>query len=436
MKDSNTLLYIEKLRTFGQNYGLFRTRRLLELLGSPEKDIKLIHVAGTNGKGSTSVMMGKVLEEHGYNVGYFNSPHLEDIEECIRINGENIKEKELVELFKEVMPLVDKVIEEGLNHPTEFEVLTCIMFKYLSNKKVDFGVIEVGLGGRLDSTNVITPIISLITQISLDHTNILGNTLSEIAKEKAGIIKYNVPVVCAIQESEVLNEIKSKSKLENASFTLLRKDDFELLEIINDYKIYQRVKVKFKEHSLELDLPLLGEHQIINLSLGIKALEVLEKKKYLQLDKDKIQKAIKSVHWMGRTEVLKSKPTILIDGAHNFKGIEALKNTIEKYFKYNKVFLVLGILKDKEVDKMVRYIVPIASEVFTLTPNSPRAMEGEDLKNIIYIYNKNVKAFSNYKELIEEVLKIAKEDDLIVFAGSLYMIGETRSLILNYKEEF
>ena len=166
MKDKDTLLYIEKLRTFGQNYGLFRTQRLLELMGNPEKDVKLIHVAGTNGKGSTSVMLGKILEEHGYNVGYFNSPHLIDIEESIRINNENIKEEELIELFKEVRPLVDKVIEEGLNHPTEFEVLTCLMFKHLANKKVDFGVIEVGLGGRLDSTNVINPIISLITSLA------------------------------------------------------------------------------------------------------------------------------------------------------------------------------------------------------------------------------------------------------------------------------
>ena len=298
MKDKDTLLYIEKLRTFGQNYGLFRTQRLLELMGNPEKDVKLIHVAGTNGKGSTSVMLGKILEEHGYNVGYFNSPHLINIEESIRINNENIKEKELVELFKSVKPLVDKVIEEGLNHPTEFEVLTCLMFKHLANKKVDFGVIEVGLGGRLDSTNVITPIISLITQISLDHTNILGNTLSEIAKEKAGIIKKKVSVVSAIQEEEALREIREKAKEEGSNLIILEEKDFRLLEVIKGDKIYQKVRIKDELKELELELPLLGEHQIMNLTLAIKALKTLEKEGYFKLDDKKIYEGIKNVKGM------------------------------------------------------------------------------------------------------------------------------------------
>lgn len=436
MKDKDTLLYIEKLRTFGQNYGLFRTKRLLELLGSPEKDVKLIHVAGTNGKGSTSVMLGKVLEEHGYNVGYFNSPHLIDIEESIRINNENIKEEELIELFKEIKPLVDKVIEEGLNHPTEFEVLTCLMFKYLSNKKVDFGVIEVGLGGRLDSTNVITPIISLITQISLDHTNILGNTLSEIAKEKAGIIKKKISVVSAIQEEEALREIKDKTKEEASNLVILEEKDFRLLEVIKGDKVYQKVEIKDELKELELDLPLLGEHQIMNLALAIKALKVLEKEGYFKLDDKKIYEGVKNVKWMGRTEVLKNKPTILIDGAHNFRGIEALKNTIEKYFNYNNLYLVLGILKDKEVEKMIKVIVPMATKVFTLKPNSPRGMEGKELRDIVYQYNKEVKYIGSYEETIKEVLSLAKEGDLVVFAGSLYMIGEVRSLILEYNSEF
>lgn len=430
MKDKNTLLYIEKLKTFGQNYGLFRTKRLLELMGNPEKDIKIIHVAGTNGKGSTSAMLGKVLEAHGYNVGYFNSPHLIEIEETIRINNKNIKEEEMVEVFNEIKPLVNKVIEEGLNHPTEFEVLTCIMFKYLSNKKVDFGVVEVGLGGRLDSTNVITPIISLITSISLDHTKILGDTIGKIAREKSGIIKSNIPVVSAIQEEEALKEIKDKAKKENSNLILLEERDFKLLEIIKGDKVYQRVRVKFGLGDLELDLPLLGEHQIINLSLAIKSLEVLEKEGYFKLDDKKIYKGIKTVSWIGRAEVLQTKPTILIDGAHNLKGIEALKNTIEKYFDYNNIYLVLGILKDKEVDRMVKVIAPMATEVFTLKPNSPRGMNGEELKEAVYLYNKDVKFIGSYKDTVKEVLSIAKDGDLIVFAGSLYMIGEIRSLIL------
>lgn len=186
MKDLDTLKYLEELRVLGSNYGLERTERLLELLGNPHKSLKLIHIAGTNGKGSTSAILGKILMEHGYKIGYFNSPHLYEIEETIRINEENIKEEEFITLINEIKPFVNQVVKEGFNHPSEFEVLTCIMFLYLYRQKVDFGVIEVGLGGRLDSTNVLTPILSVITSIGLDHMNILGNTIEEIAREKAG----------------------------------------------------------------------------------------------------------------------------------------------------------------------------------------------------------------------------------------------------------
>jgi len=428
MKDKETLLYIDKLKRYGQNYGLDRTKRLLELLGNPEKNLKLIHIAGTNGKGSTSAILGKILEEEGFKIGYFNSPHLEDLEESIRINNENISEEELVNLFNEIKPFVDKVIDEGYNHPTEFEVLTCIMFKHLYNENVDFGVIEVGLGGRLDSTNVITPILSLITSISLDHTNILGNTLREIAYEKSGIIKENVPVVSAIQEEEVLLEIEKKAKEKNTSLYLIKNSDFKLIDIINEEKIYQKVNINFENFDLTLKFPLLGEHQLINLTLALKAVYVLKKEGYIKINEDKILNAIKNVAWDGRFEIINNNPKVIIDAAHNLKGIEALKDTIDKYCKYNKLYLLLGILKDKEVDKMVETIAPIADKIYTLTPNSIRAMEGEDLRKIVIKYNKNVENLESYNNTIKEVLSFAKKDDLVIIAGSIYLIGDIRSL--------
>lgn len=428
MKDKETLLYIDKLKRYGQNYGLDRTKRLLELLGNPEKNLKLIHIAGTNGKGSTSAILGKVLEEEGLKIGYFNSPHLEDLEESIRINNENISEEELVNLFNEIKPFVDKVIDEGYNHPTEFEVLTCIMFKHLYNENVDFGVVEVGLGGRLDSTNVITPILSLITSISLDHTNILGNTLREIAYEKSGIIKENVPVVSAIQEEEVLLEIEKKAKEKNTPLYLIKNSDFKLIDIINEEKIYQKVNINFENFDLTLKFPLLGEHQLINLTLALKAVYVLKKEGYIKINEDKILNAIKNVSWNGRFEIINNNPKVIIDAAHNLKGIEALKDTIDKYCKYNKLYLLLGILKDKEVDKMVETIAPIADKIYTLTPNSIRAMEGEDLRKIVIKYNKNVENLENYHNTIKEVLSFAKKDDLVIIAGSIYLIGDIRSL--------
>lgn len=431
MKDLKTLKYLEELRVLGSNYGLERTERLLELLGNPHKKLKLIHIAGTNGKGSTSSIIGKVLIEHGYKVGFFNSPHLEEIEETIRINDENIPEEDLVYLLEEIKPYVNKVVEEGYKHPTEFEVLTCIMFLYLYRQKVDFGVIEVGLGGRLDSTNVIKPILSIITSISLDHTNILGNTIQEITNEKAGIIKEAIPVITCNQKDEALYIIKNKALLTKSKLTIVDSKDFVFLEIVNDDIPYQRVSVNFNNNKYTLDLALLGKHQIINLSLAIKALEELEKLNYIKVDINKLYKGVKNVKWKGRLEVLKKDPFIVIDGAHNIAGIEFLKSNIEEYFKYKNLYLILGILADKNVEEMVKIIAPLATEVYTVTANSIRATSANELKEVVLKYNNNCISFDDYNKAIQISLSKANKDDLIVASGSLYMIGEIRKKLNN-----
>lgn len=431
MKDLKTLKYLEKLRVLGSNYGLERTERLLELLGNPHKKLKLIHIAGTNGKGSTSSILGKVLIEHGYKVGFFNSPHLEEIEEIIRINDNNIAEEELVNLLDEIKPYVNKVVEEGYKHPTEFEVLTCVMFLYLYRQEVDFGVIEVGLGGRLDSTNVITPILSIITSISLDHTNILGNTVEEITSEKVGIIKENIPVITCNQKDEVTDIIKSKALLTNSKLTIVDLNEFNLLEIVNDDIPYQRVSINFNNNKYTLDLALLGKHQIINLSLAIKVLEELQNLNYINVEINKLYEGVKSVKWKGRLEVLKKDPYIVIDGAHNISGIEFLKSNIEEYFKYKNLYLILGILNDKNVEEMVKLISPLATEVYTVTPNSIRAASANELKEIVLKYNNNCIAFNDYNKAIQLSLSKANKDDLIIASGSLYMIGEIRKILTN-----
>ncbi|MBS6500268.1 MAG: bifunctional folylpolyglutamate synthase/dihydrofolate synthase [Clostridium sp.] len=431
MKDLKTIKYLEELRVLGSNYGLERTERLLELLGNPHKKLKLIHIAGTNGKGSTSSILGKVLIEHGYKVGFFNSPHLEEIEETIRVNDENIPEEDLVYLLEEIKPYVNKVVEEGYKHPTEFEVLTCIMFLYLYRQKVDFGVIEVGLGGRLDSTNVIKPILSIITSISLDHTNILGNTIEEITNEKVGIIKESIPVITCNQKNEAIDIIKDKALLTKSKLTIVDSNDFVFLEIVNDDIPYQRVSVNFNNNKYTLDLALLGKHQIINLSLAIKALEELEKLNYIKVNINKLYKGVKNVKWKGRLEVLKKDPFIVIDGAHNIAGIEFLKSNIEEYFKYKNLYLILGILADKNVEEMVKIIAPVATEVYTVTANSIRAASANELKEVVLEYNNNCIAFDDYDKAIKLSLSKANKDDLIVAAGSLYMIGEIRKQINN-----
>ena len=426
MKDIDTLKYLEELRVLGSNYGLERTERLLELLGNPHKKIKFIHIAGTNGKGSTSAILGKVLIEHGYKIGFFNSPHLDEIEETIRINDNNIKEEDFISLINEIKPFVNQVVKEGFNHPTEFEVLTCIMFLYLYRQKVDFGIIEVGLGGRLDSTNVLTPILSIITSISMDHMNILGNTIEEISKEKAGIIKRGIPIVTCIQRDEVIRVITEKA---NSNLIIVNPNNYKILEINRDNNINQKILVNINGKEEILNLSLLGKHQMLNLSLAIEALKELDNLKYINLDINILKLATRMVKWKGRLEILNEKPYIVVDGAHNVDGVQYLKKNIEEYFKYKNLYLILGILGDKEVEKMLKIIAPMAKEVYTVTSNSNRATNSEDLKKEVLKYNKNCLSFEDYKKAANYAINRANEDDIILASGSLYMIGKMREII-------
>ena len=330
MKYQEAMKYITEVGNFGSNYGLERTYKLLELLDNPQDKLKIIHVAGTNGKGSTTAMITSMLKGCGYKVGMYTSPFLEEFEERIQINGENIPKEKLAQLITKIKYAVDKVIEEGYNHPTEFEIITVLMFLYFATEEVDFAVVEVGLGGRLDSTNVITPILSVITSISFDHTNLLGNTLEEIAAEKAGIIKSCIPTVIYPQEEMAERVISSKCQELDSKLYKINKEDAKLINIIKEDKIYQQVKVKLDDE-YDVKLPLLGEHQILNLAVALKALEVI-KDKAPKLNRESIVKSLATVRWNGRLEIMSNSPYVVIDGAHNIQGITQLDKNIKKYF--------------------------------------------------------------------------------------------------------
>ena len=426
MRYEEAMKYITGVGNFGSNYGLERTHKLLEYLGNPEKDLKLIHIAGTNGKGSTTSMITEILMGAGYKVGMYTSPFIEEFEERIQINRQNIPKETLATLIDEIKVVVDRVIEEGYNHPTEFEIITVLMLLYFKKEKIDFGVIEVGLGGRLDSTNVIIPILQVITSISFDHTNLLGNTLEEIAGEKAGIIKKNIPTVIYPQEEEALKVIKNKCAAMESDLYTADKDNMKFVKVVNEDKPYQLLKYK---EEFNIFLPLLGEHQILNLSVAMKVIEVLNNRKIVNITTESIIKSIKNVTWKGRLEVLSNNPYVVIDGAHNIQGIKTLSRNIKKYFKYENLHLILGILADKDVEEMIKIITPIAKQVYAVTPNSIRAELADDLKNEIVKYNANCRAFDEYEEAYLEALKNAKENDIILASGSLYMIGDMRKII-------
>ncbi|MDO5038408.1 folylpolyglutamate synthase/dihydrofolate synthase family protein [Clostridium sp.] len=420
--------YIKEVGNFGSNYGLERTERILEILGNPHKKIKCIHIAGTNGKGSTTSIINSILIEEGFKVGMYTSPFLEEFEERIQINKENIKKEDLAISVETVKEAVDKVIEEGYSHPTEFEIITCLMFEYFYKNKVDYAVIEVGLGGRLDSTNVVSPILTVITSIGLDHTNLLGNTIEEIAREKGGIIKNNVPLILYPQKESVKKEILKIAKEKNSKVYIVNEKNSKLISI-NKEKFYQNIEVKGLKKDYKLKLRLLGEHQVLNCNVAINAVEVLSKIEDFNINN--IEKGVFNAKWIGRLEVLRENPLIVIDGAHNIQGIKMLKKNILEYFDYDDMYLLIGILSDKQVDDMIKEIVPLSKKVIALTPHSDRAELASELREHIKMVNKNVLSFEDYNEGLEEILKDAKENDLILVTGSLYMIGDMRKIINN-----
>ena len=426
MKYEEAMKYITEVGNFGSNYGLERTYKLLEHLGNPERDLKLIHIAGTNGKGSTTSMITEILMGEGYKVGMYTSPFIEEFEERIQINRNNIPKESLAILMDEIKVAVDKVIEAGYNHPTEFEIITVLMLLYFKKENIDFGVIEVGLGGTLDSTNVIKPIIQVITSISFDHTNLLGNTLEKIAREKAGIIKKEIPTVIYPQQEEVLKVIKNKCFEMDSELYIANNENLKFKNIVNLDKPYQLLKYN---NEIDILLPLLGEHQIINLSVAMQAIEVLNSKNIIDISIANIVKSIKNVSWKGRLEVLSNNPYVVIDGAHNIQGIKTLSRNIKKYFKYENLYLILGILADKDVEEMIKIITPMAKKVYSVTPNSIRGELAESLKDEVSKFNKNCKAFDKYEEAYLEALNDASEKDLILASGSLYMIGDMRKII-------
>lgn len=430
MNYEEAMKYIQNTAKFGSNLGLERTEKILDLLGNPHKEIKCIHVAGTNGKGSTTAMITEMLKEAGFKVGMYISPYIEQFEERIQINGVYISKEELSNVVTTVSEAVDKVVELGFDHPTEFEIITCAMFLYFYNQKVDYAVIEVGLGGRLDSTNVIMPILSVITSISYDHMHILGDTLGKIAFEKAGIIKPEVPLVLYPQEAESFEVIEKAAQEKKAPLIKVSKDCARYIASKTKNSKLQRLKIKTQNNEYNAELSLLGKHQLLNCATAIYAAEELIKLG-VKLSKADIVNSLKHVEWPGRLEIMEKEPLVIIDGAHNIDGITSLTDSVDTYFEYDKMILILGILADKQVEEMVKKIVPKAHKIIAVTPHSERAEEGEKLKAVIEKYNRSCIAIESYEEAYLKALTYCEKKDLLLISGSLYMIGDMRRIIRN-----
>ena len=411
-------------------FKLDRMHKLMELLGNPHESFPSVHVAGTKGKGSTSSFIASALQAAGYKVGLYTSPHLVEFQERIIINGEWISKQDLVELTDELRPLTEIVKDT-----TTFELTTALAFLYFRKRKVDVAVLEVGLGGRLDATNVVNPVVSVITPISYDHMAVLGSTLTEIAYEKGGIIKPGKPVVIAPQHEEAMTELV---KLANE-----RKSAFVQVENVYAYQELshtlsaQKVEVFRKEKTaagepksladtrLLLHLPLLGRHQMENAVTALAALDELRRAGF-KLTRRAVQQGFRRVSWPARFELLRRKPPFVIDSAHNGDSMRRLVETLDEYFPGKEFVLVFGASGDKELDAMLKIILPRVTNVVATQSIHPRAADADELGKLIEPYGKPTVAYHTLEEALPAALKLAGRQKGIIVTGSVFVAAGAR----------
>lgn len=404
------------------NYDLRRVEELLFRLGNPHLAAKSVHIAGTKGKGSVAAMVAAVLMASDYTTGLYTSPHLNDLRERIRVNGELITEEELIALVERLKPEVEAVNEKATyGQLTTFELLTAVSFAYFKLKGVDFQVVEVGLGGRLDATNVIQPEVCIITSISLDHTDVLGSSLTEIAGEKAGIIKPGSIVVMSPQPDEVAQVIE-KTCL-NCDAKLVRVGNDVVWQSLGFDAERQLLQVKGRLDSYELSIPLLGGYQMGNAATAVAALEVLAEKGF-NISRDSIISGLAKVSWPGRFQILSHRPLLVVDGAHNPDSARKLKQSLVQYFAFDRAILVIGVSSDKDVAGIISELVPVFDKVIVTRSRHPRAISIEQLIAAFRQYGVEVQAIEAVSEALSLALSMAGARDLVCVAGSLFVVGE------------
>jgi dihydrofolate synthase/folylpolyglutamate synthase len=392
-------------------------------------------VAGTNGKGSTSAITHSILQNAGYKVGLYTSPHLVSFQERMVINGEYISPDEVVSLLERLKPAIKQVARrEGCQHPTFFEVITTMAFLYFYEKKVDFAIMEVGLGGRLDATNVCQPLVSVITHIDFDHMDRLGNTLTEIAGEKGAIIKENTPVVSAGQFPEAQDVIKKIARQKESPLYIFGEDiDATLIssQLKGNYFNYRGISNNIDN----LFVPLAGDFQIENTSLAIATTELLGNSGYV-ITQDNIFKGVSHSKWPGRFEIVKEKPLVILDGAHNPNGVQQFIKNLKKLVPDKKIIAVLGIFQDKDYTTILKNIIPQVDKVILTMADNPRATPtavlAEEVKH--YINYQNIMESDDVETAINKSLQIARGDDVVCITGSLYTVGEAKAYFLEGKD--
>ncbi len=433
------LNWIHGIGRFGMKPGLERISTLLQRLGNPHHRLKFLHIGGTNGKGSTAVFVASILQAAGCRAALYTSPYLLSFTNRMALNGRDITPAELVELVELVRPLVEEIsADPQLGQMTEFEVVTALALTFFARQQPDLVIFEVGLGGRLDATNVITPLVSVITNVSLEHTEVLGDTQQAIAREKAGIIKPGVPLVTAAADLEVLAVLEERCRdLKAPLYRVLSQG--ESGPAPENSVFYNRQEVTtdgqlLSYHGLELTLadlfiPLRGGYQVANAATALAALELLSRSG-LTVDEASLRRGLTETRWPGRLEVLTREPLLIMDGAHNPAALRQLAAAVPEYFNYQRLILVLGIMADKDIQTMMRFIVPLADEVVLTRPSLPRAAHPLDLADHI----RQVPGFAGRVHLEDDMgralqfaLSLASPADAVLVTGSLYTVSDARA---------
>ena len=433
MNYQESLAYLESLNIFGIKLGLERIQKLLARLELPQERYRTIHVTGTNGKGSVSAMLAGILRHSGIHTGFYSSPHLVSYTERIRVDGQAISEQEFADCLSSIKVYIDQMVADGEECPTQFEVLTALAFFYFAIKHVEYAVIEVGLGGLLDSTNVIVPEISVITNVTLEHADRCGGTLEGVAHHKAGIIKDDVPVVTAAQ-GVALDIIRQQAEEKNADI-FVAGEDFSA-EFISCESNFQRLEFSsgllgaVKE---PYTLHLLGKHQIENAAVAVMAAKLIHNLDDRITNKT-IDDALSLVSWPARFErVEMGRQKIIIDGAHNPAGMVALRESLDLYYPAEERVLLLGILKDKDIDTMLDILLRPNDTVVVTVPHSDRASDPQLLAGKVAAHVQHVEAIADNDEAMNRALELANGEKLLVMAGSLYLVGELRKMLLDKK---
>lgn len=417
MNEVETFEYLQSFPVFNGKdpFNLDSIKELMNRLGNPQNELKCIHVAGTNGKGSVCAFINQILSCSQYSVGLFTSPYIDHFEEHIRFNDEEISKQDLAELAT----YIRKVTEEFDIHVSAFEFTVALAFVYFHKKQCDFVILEVGLGGTFDATNVLdSTLLDIIVSIDYDHMNLLGNTLTEIASVKAGIIKEKDHVLLYPQSKEVEDVIENICKKQQAE---LRKADFptETKSTLEG----QSFLWKGKWYSI----PLLGLYQIKNASMAIHACEWLQEMGYEVTEND-IEVGLKQVVWSNRFEIIQKEPVVIVDGSHNLQGIQSLVESLNHYFQDQKIIFITGVLQDKDYSEMMKVICEKAKRFYTITPDNPRALESKELATYLE-ENLNVEAIScsDIQMALNQALKESNKKDVICIFGSFYSLGQLKS---------